>query len=39
MFLTMNDQVRERTVDWSRVWRGVVVLPSAIVGLGMESVR
>lgn len=31
-----NDQARDRIVDLSRGWRGVVVLPSAIVGHSME---
>lgn len=37
--LLNNDQVREQIVDLSREWRGVVVLPSTIVGLGMERVQ
>lgn len=38
-WIVNNDQVRERIVDLSRVWRGVVALPSATVGLSMESVH
>lgn len=37
--LLNNDQVREQIVDLSRELRGVVVLPSTIVGLGMERVQ